>query len=240
MESSYGTVRLEVVGNTLAFCVMNDSPIHRWWVDSVRKKSWEQPVLEAFRRCVRPGDNVLDVGSWLGPYAILASQLVLPGGHVYAIEPDPVCRDLLEKSIAANGLTNVSIVNVAVTRENRTVSVVPRYHFGDSNTAVSHEIISGQRQVRGTSLQALCSSLSVHPDIVKVDVEGTEAEVLAGAGEVLRSARVVFVEAHHRYLESRGIRTAEFVKTAGCVTGKSPHILQQNAETTIYQFCRRE
>ena len=56
------------------------------------------------------------------------------------------------------------------------------------------------------TLDQFCAREDVAPTLVKIDVEGYEGEVLAGAGEMLRTLRpVLLVELHLAFLEDRGV-----------------------------------
>src|ERR1035437_4240958 len=58
--------------------------------DNLRMEgAWEPEMTDEFKRLVRPGMTVLDVGANIGYHTVLASRLVGPKGRVLAFEPDP-------------------------------------------------------------------------------------------------------------------------------------------------------
>lgn len=82
-------------------------PIY-WTGDFDRRVSW------ALRRVLRPGDTVIDIGANLGVYAVQTARQVGPTGAVFAIEPQRDVADLLEQSVALNGLTNTTVFCVGL------------------------------------------------------------------------------------------------------------------------------
>ena len=73
-------------------------------------------MIHELVRELKAGDVFFDLGAYVGPYTLLASRLVGEGGRVVAFEPDPATRDLLDRNLAANGASNVTVVPSAVGR----------------------------------------------------------------------------------------------------------------------------
>ena len=65
---------------------------------------------------LEPDSVVLDVGANIGLTALMLCSLV-PRGHVYAIEASPINVDYLRRNLAANGLTNCTVIETAVGNE---------------------------------------------------------------------------------------------------------------------------
>jgi SAM-dependent methyltransferase len=71
---------------------------------------YENSEIAFMRRVCAVGDVVVDVGANVGLYTAIAGLAVGPGGHVVAVEPDPESLGYLARTIAANRLTNVTVV----------------------------------------------------------------------------------------------------------------------------------
>ena len=67
----------------------------------------EERTTALFKRVVRRGDVVLDLGANIGYFTLLAARLVGESGRVYAFEPEPMNFEYLKKNIAVNGYKNV-------------------------------------------------------------------------------------------------------------------------------------
>ena len=68
---------------------------------------YEEDEIAVFRRYLRPGSVVLDIGANYGVYSISAAPYIRPGGRVIGFEPNPHICDLFRGSIYVNGLTDV-------------------------------------------------------------------------------------------------------------------------------------
>lgn len=146
-----------------------------------------------FRRLVKPGMKVVDVGGNIGLYAVLFSRLAGPEGRVMTFEPDPALWPLLEQNCAGNGCTNVTVRAQALGRK--------------SERATLHRLLvnSGDNHLGDGGGRALRRSVEVDvvtwdevveaftPDFVKIDVQGWELEVLRGMTALLERCQRVIV-----------------------------------------------
>jgi FkbM family methyltransferase len=198
-----GYAKLDVAGQTFTFCDAGRSPQHGW-AGRIHRGNWEAEVIALFAQVLRPGDIVLDIGAYVGPYALLASRLVTPAGRVYAFEPDPIARATLKRNVHANQARNVDVMPYAVGANDGWGSFaygVP----GDSATRIMAAPSTDVERVPIVSLTTFCRRWAVRPDVIKVDVEGAEAEVFESHSlSLVGQARAVFVEIHESELRARG------------------------------------
>lgn len=142
---------------------------------------------------IRATDRFIDVGANIGSYSILAAGV--RHAEVIAIEPLPAAFDRLRSNVRLNELDNrVRALNVGLaskpgilrfTRSLDTVNhVVSQHEAADLDTV----------EVPVTTLDQLAEERP--PALIKVDVEGFETEVFAGAERVLAQPelRAVLVE----------------------------------------------
>ena len=150
---------------------------------------------------------VLDVGAHVGYFTLLASRLVGPTGKVCAFEPECHTFDLLRRNVALNNLTNVVLVEKAVTSQaaRRQLFLCPQ--GSDRNSLFDG---AGHRQSQNITTLALDEfwvSLSCPTiDLVKVDVEGAEASVVQGMTSLLAKDAVcrMIVELNPLALDKAG------------------------------------
>ena len=155
---------------------------------------YEPGVVAALPRLVRPGGVFVDAGANIGFFTVLAARLVGPSGFVAAFEPHPGALQTLRAAVAANGLTNVAAVETALgDREGRTQLFVTHDSVLSSTApsraplrsdfpftgAVDVPLMTFDGWVRGRAnlLARICA--------IKIDVEGSEADVLAGMSRTL-------------------------------------------------------
>ncbi|MGP0085617.1 MAG: FkbM family methyltransferase [Steroidobacteraceae bacterium] len=120
------------------------------------------------------GSLCIDVGANIGITA-LSLAVERPDCHVIAIEPVPANATCLRHNIRANALTNVEVIEAAVTDRRGTVTMT-------DNGPWSAVWGDGSVKVPAIPLDDLAER---RPAFVKIDVEGYEPYVIAGARELL-------------------------------------------------------
>lgn len=132
------------------------------------------------RESIKPGDRVLDIGAHIGYYTLLFARLVGKEGHVFAFEPDPTNFRLLEKNIAENGHTNVTLAQKAIAEKSDR-----RLLYRSSSNSGDHRLVPppGKREaveVECTALDDLLKGDSRRIDFIKMDIQGAEGWALQG------------------------------------------------------------
>jgi FkbM family methyltransferase len=199
-----GYARLQLQGYEFTFYIEN---VTISWARKVWRGKWERNATGFLKQVLRPGDVFFDVGAWAGPFSLLAARLVEPGGWVYAFEPDPIARGLLERHVAANRVSNITILPYGVTDEAGPAWLASS-RLGDSQSWVDRD--QGIVEIQTVTLAGYCEQHGIHPDVIKIDVEGAEAKVVAGATEVLRGTRAIVIELHDPKLRAFGVDPATF------------------------------
>jgi FkbM family methyltransferase len=181
---------------------------------------WLQSLLKAE---LPPGGCYYDVGAHSGFFTILAARLVGPSGSVFAFEPDPKNRAVLEENTRKNGLSQVTTLDMAVWSSTGQVTfeLAPE----TSNRTQGHiceERSSGRNQINVSAMR-LDDLVFVDgcraPDLIKMDVEGAEWEALHGSRRLLAEVRPkLLCEIHYpaqmgqirAYLEQFGYTAEEW------------------------------
>lgn len=156
----------------------------------------ELPVQRALAQHLRAGDVFYDVGANVGFFTVLAARLVTESGHVYAFEPVPRNAALIRRNVRLNGLTNVTVVEQAVARASGSGELrLARYAGGAALATVAPPPdTAGVITVTLTSLDDVIRRAGYRaPRLVKIDVEGAEAEVLDGMSWTMREIRPLIV-----------------------------------------------
>lgn len=147
---------------------------------------YEGHFAELFRYLVRPGDRCLDVGANVGVHTIRLAKLAGPDGAVIAIEPDPELARRARGNVQLNEVTNVQVIQAAAADRSAT-ALLYRPGTADANRArgslLHHAYLTGQAQeVPTVVIDELCPGPVA---LIKIDVEGAEAAVVAGAGAAI-------------------------------------------------------
>jgi FkbM family methyltransferase len=139
-------------------------------------------------------------------------------GRVVAFEPDPRLFALLEANIRVNGLAHVSLQRVAIGSQAERVRF-SAFDPEDGNWGLSRVVDRGIPAVDGFESDSLPLDDALDAEgigvarLVKIDVEGSEAAVLAGMRPGLASGRYhyVMLECHPGLLAERGLHEEECV-----------------------------
>lgn len=170
-----------------------------------RREFTDDPkMLEYLDRVLRPGDVVVDVGASMGVVALLAGKI---GCRVLAIEPEQRNFEKLRRNIALNDLS-CEPLRLAITDHSGTATlhVFPRGRSGHHTLAPRDAAIATQ-VVECTTIDELLERRAIERvDLLKVDVEGAEPEVFAGAASSLArgAIRTIVFEISKRPLERMG------------------------------------
>ena len=159
-----------------------------------RERGEYEPHLMAFlARFVRPGDVCLDVGANIGVMSLCLARLC-PDGRVYAFEPGRASYAYLERNVAENALGNVVPVPLGAYDTNGSLGfAVDATHPGGAFVATGEAASERIDVVRIDDW--IATNLIDRVDVVKLDVEGAEVRVLAGAHRTLARHRpLVIVE----------------------------------------------
>jgi FkbM family methyltransferase len=157
--------------------------------------SYEPHVIQIITRYLRPGLTAYDVGANAGYFTLLMARLVTAAGRVIAFEPDPKNLRTLNLNVSQNHLTNVTVVPKAVSAATGSVEFAT---FGYS--LVGHIATAATpADARLVKVDAITLDEYVFgqghpaPDLIKIDVEGAEHQVMAGAERVFQTARPVII-----------------------------------------------
>ena len=150
-------------------------PIYLQWFTN-----WNADIsaIYACAKDLPSGSVVLDVGANIGMMSCsLAAQR--PDLHIIAVEPVPPNVDCLRRNVAENGLRNVEVVHAAASDMQGTVRV-------NINGPWSAVLENGEVAVPALPIDQFASR---KPALVKIDVEGWEPYVLAGARNLMATHR---------------------------------------------------
>lgn len=145
-----------------------------------------------------PSDLIFDIGAYCGVTAYHLSKQV-PQGKVYCFEPDPMNFSLLSRNIERHGLKNVTPVPCAISDKTGEASFLSEGTLGSRlERHAPRMTLGGVQSVPTLTLADACVRYGV-PSFVKVDIEGTEIEMLAAATPFLKANRMEFaIDTNHR------------------------------------------
>ena len=145
--------------------------------------------------------TVVDIGANIGQFAVASSRL-FEGAVVFPVEPDPRVAEKLRKNVGMPVAENVRVTAVGdsigtatfhVNRDPQVSSLLPlgvdRVEFFPDSRVVE------EITVPVTTLDVLFDGVELaEPILLKIDVQGFEDRVIAGAGVFLERVRWVLME----------------------------------------------
>jgi|SRR5665647_561206 len=156
---------------------------------------WCDFEIQLLRQFIRLGDTVVDAGANIGTHTVAFANLVGPGGVVHAFEPQRRNFLMMAGNVALNALENVFCHQKAVGESNGEISLppMPPPDINFNYSAVS--LMNGSASAETVPLVTLDSLNLPSCRLLKIDTEGMEPQVLAGAKELIgRHRPLLYVE----------------------------------------------
>jgi FkbM family methyltransferase len=167
---------------------------------------YEPEVSAVLRRVLRAGDTAIDVGANAGYHCLRMAALVGPAGSVHAFEPAPDAAALLRRSVELNGFAGRVRVEQAAVSDRRAADVAFHLSALGHNSGVAslvahewgteHGFFSPSRTTRVSTvtLDDYCAAAGLTAcRVIKIDVEGTEQQVVQGMRGMLARGEPSFI-----------------------------------------------
>lgn len=190
-EKLQPTARIKISGRELIFYVPTSFVL--WRAQTLLSK---EPTTIEWLDSMNEGEELLDVGANVGGYSIYAAKL--RGVHVSAIEPESQNFSILCRNIRLNDLSGqIACWPIAVTDETK----FEKLYISDARPGGSCHSVGEEVDFRlepktfpfnqgcyTTTIDRLVADGVIPvPDHIKIDVDGLEYKVIAGAMNTLRN-----------------------------------------------------
>ncbi len=153
--------------------------------------SFEPYQTSLFRKELKEGMTVVDIGANIGYYSVIAGRRVGQNGKVFSFEPEPNNFSFLVKNIEVNNLKNVTASQVALSNKLGTENL---FLFAE-NTG-SYSLVDNRGTATSISVKTdrLDNIIKVPVDIIKMDIEGAEYLALEGMKKLInRSPKLILM-----------------------------------------------
>lgn len=145
------------------------------------QQDWFEDEIKFLRRLLKPGGKVIDIGANHGVYALSMAKTVGPTGHVWAFEPASGTARLLAEGIAANGFTQVTLEQSALSSKSGTAQLSLNANSELNALVRDQSTASASETVPLVTLDECLERYGWHDiELVKIDAEGEEANILKG------------------------------------------------------------
>ncbi len=149
----------------------------------------------AIKDFLKPGDCALDIGANIGGVSVAMSRMVGPRGSIHSFEANPRLVPRLQNNLVGNQVRNATVVPKAVfSKSGETVSFYCENSYFETGSGLGprggdYEEVT----IETVSVDEYCRLNRLRPSVIKIDVEGAEFQVLAGAENVIREHKPVIV-----------------------------------------------
>jgi FkbM family methyltransferase len=169
---------------------------------------WEKFETETFKQFIHEGMTIIDIGANIGYYSLIASKLTGKEGQVYAFEPIPNTYEILQKNIELNKLTNVKTYQKAVIDHKGFIKL----HI-DNRSPASNSITGNGKYINVSTIALDDLFTDTHIDIIKMDIEGSEALALEGMYYTIKNnpRLKIFTEVCDKKLKKAGSSLEDYV-----------------------------
>lgn len=148
--------------------------------------------------------TAVDIGANIGSHAILLGKRLNNSGKVIAIEPEQKNIKILNENISLNRLNNVLVIKKACFfKKGKTFFYLAKKGYGE-HSLIKKDNNSDKIEINIDKLDNIIKDLNIRKvDLIKLDVEGSEANVLRGAKKILKRdhPKIIFEAWNDDYLK---------------------------------------
>lgn len=176
-------------------------------------------------------DICIDVGANVGFYSLRLSRKC--SGPILSIEPDPRNHRYLSKNVELNSASNVRIIQACVSNFVGEITLY-RSKIHPGRNSISMDNVRKNHDSIRVDVDTLDNLAPVDRDktvLIKIDVEGAEPQVLAGAPGILTRDCVIFLEYWKRGILAAGGEPQQMISSL-LEIGFLPFILNDSLRCT--------
>jgi FkbM family methyltransferase len=148
--------------------------------------TWDANIMLVCERVLRPGDVFFDIGSNAGVFALDFAKLI-PSLTVFAFEPQPSLAKHIRRSIEANCFAQIKLLEMMLGSQNGEGTLFLTSHSIHASTVPRESRYRELRVPLRTLDDLIAKGELVPPDVIKIDVEGSEFSVFQGAEAMLQA-----------------------------------------------------
>jgi FkbM family methyltransferase len=151
---------------------------------------YEPNLKKIFKKHIKTGDSVLDIGANIGFHTLYFSELVGPTGKVLAFEPVPSNFEKLTNNITLNNYQNIKAEHFALGNKNELMKIAAdeksinpgAFNLFDQSGTIEITCKIGDEVIGDNKV-----------DFIKIDVEGYESFVIEGLANTIKKNRPTIV-----------------------------------------------
>jgi FkbM family methyltransferase len=147
------------------------------------KKYKDRHEIALMKQLIRPGMTVLDIGSNIGFYSELFSELVGEHGRVHCFEPDRDNFRHLQKAVGHK--KNVTLNNAAVSEHDGEITIYTSHRLNVDHRTYEPEQYQDKYQVKCICIDNYLAA-ETEVGFIKMDIQGAEYQAVKGMKQLLQ------------------------------------------------------
>lgn len=188
----------------------------------------------------KPNPVIIDAGSCIG-MSIMYFKHVYPGARIIGFEPDKEIFEILQNNIKKNNLSNIELINSALSSNEGELIFYPDGTDGGSLTFKNNKEPTKVKAVK------LSKYINEPVDFLKMNIEGAELEVLTEISEKLHYISEMVIEYHsfdnfnqnlHKILDL--LNQNDFMYLINDFDGQTPFNLERNTRYFLLIYAKRK
>jgi FkbM family methyltransferase len=242
IKSGYNHGYLKAIWGNIMCLDTNDAGIG---TDLILCDKREPLICQKFRKILKDGMVVYDIGANIGYYALQEARLVGEKGFVYAIEPVPHNKHLLELNISLNNFKNIKVYECAMGEKDGD-SQIKLTNMSNISTMVeqTYRDIKDVLPVKVQTLDTFMKGKRL-PDVIRMDTEGYEVNIIQGMSKLFKSNKplILFIEIHFDALKEKVVGMLKTLKENGFDVKYASHethpIIQNSWIKPLVNLCEK-
>lgn len=147
--------------------------------------------------------SIIDCGSNIG-VSVLFFKIFYPNSKIIAFEPDPHAYSLLVNNVKKNNLKGVTCINAAIGSKKGKISFYTQHEDAQTRSVANSAINFSSSNEKITVDSLVLDKYIDNPvEILKMDIEGVEAEVLAGLKNINKIAHIALEFHNYEHLQGK-------------------------------------
>lgn len=200
----------------------------------------EPKTVAWIEQVIAPGDVFYDIGANVGAYALIAHAHTKGKVISYAFEPNPFTFVSLSRNIVNNNAGGAIIPMCIALSHTTTISSFTYSHMspGSAQHVLHNSLQTANNDVQPVLVYTLDECIQTFslptPNAMKIDVDGVEKDVLAGATQTLsqKSLRSVIIEID--ITDQSYVTDIESILSKAGFTLKEKHPLGKGTSKTLF------
>ncbi len=178
------------------------------------RTKWDPAEISWIMQNINKGDVCFDIGTHKGGWTYWLRKGVGHSGRVFAFEPQPILYKYLRKLFTSRYWSNVTLEDIALSNREGTFDFFVPGQPGATSPGASlkEDVVGIESNVLATKVSTMTidqyiAKINVNSiAFIKIDVEGSELDVIEGATTTLRDYQPNFIiESESRHIGEEGV-----------------------------------